>query len=80
VTLVHQSPSRAQLRNSFGVACDQLARTPAIGKCAPGASVANIGYFLSSLVGHNSHASSTVWPSANLSVAKAARLLAMIQA
>jgi hypothetical protein len=75
VTLVHQSPSQAQQRNSFGVAaCDQLARTPAIGKCAPGASVANIGYFLSNLLGHNSHASSTVWPSAHLSVASAARL------
>jgi len=75
VTLVHQSPSQAPLRNSFGVvACDQLARTPAIGKCAPGASVANIGYFLSNLLGHNSHASSTVWPSANLSVASAAHL------
>ena len=75
VTVVHQAPSQGPLRNSFGVvACDQLARTPAIGKCAPGASVANIGYFLSNLLGHNSHASSTVWPSANLSVASAARL------
>ena len=75
VTLVHQSPSPAQLGNSFGVvACDQLAKTPAIGKCAPGTSVASIGYFLSNLLGHNSHASSTVWPSANLSVASAARL------
>ena len=75
VTLVHQGPSQAPLRNSFGVvACDQLAKTPAIGKCAPGASAANIGYFLSNLLGHNSHASSTVWPSANLSVASAARL------
>ena len=75
VTLVHQNPSQAPLRNSFGVvACDQLARTPAIGKCAPGATVANIGYFLSNLLGHNSHASSTAWPSANLSVASAARL------
>ena len=75
VTLVHQSPSQAQLRNSSGiVACDQLARTPAIGTCAPGASVANIGYFLSNLLGHNSHASSTVWPSASLPVASAARL------
>ena len=75
VTLVHQSPSQAQLGNSVGlVACDQLARTPAIGKCAPGASVANLGYFLSNLLGHNSHASSTVWPSANLAVAGAARL------
>ena len=75
VTLVHQSPSQAQLGNSFGlVACDQLARTPAIGKCAPGASVANIGYFLSDLLGHNSDASSTIWPSANLPAASAARL------
>ena len=75
VTLVHQNPSQAPLRNSFGVvACDQLARAPAIGKCVPGASVANVGYFLSNLLGHNSHASSTVWPSANLSVAGAARL------
>lgn len=75
VTVVHESPSQAQQMNSFGVvACDQLARTPAIGKCAPGATVASIGYFLSNLVGHNSHASSTVWPSAHLSAAQAARL------
>jgi hypothetical protein len=75
VTVVHQSPSQAPLRNSFGVvACDQLARTPAIGTCAQGATVASIGYFLSNLLGHNSHASSTVWPSAHLSLAKAARL------
>jgi len=61
--------------NSFGVvACDQLAKTPAIGKCARGATVASIGYFLSNLLGHNSHASSTFWPSAHLPAAKAARL------
>ncbi len=75
VTVVHQSPSQAQQMKSFGVvACDQLAKTPAIGKCAPGATVASLGYFLSNLLGHHSHASSTVWPSADLSVAKAARL------
>jgi len=75
VTVVHESPSQAGLGKSFGVvACDQLAKTPAIGKCAPGATVASIGYFLSNLLGHKSHASSTVWPSAHLSVAKAARL------
>jgi hypothetical protein len=75
VTLVHQSPSQAPERNSFGlVACDQLAKTPAIGTCAPGATVANVGYFLSNLLGHNSHASSTVWPSAHLSAAQVARL------
>jgi hypothetical protein len=85
VTLVHQNshgalrfsfgPSRAPLRNSFGVvACGQLAKTPAIGRCAPGASVANVGYFLSNVLGHNSHASSTVWPTAHMSAASAARL------
>ena len=74
VTLVHQASSQGPLGNSFGVvACGQLARTPAIGKCAPGVPVASIGYFLSHLLGHNSHASSTVWPPANLSVASAAR-------
>ena len=75
VTVVHQSPSQVQQMKSFGVvACDQLAKTPAIGKCAPGTTVASLGYFLSNLLGHHSHASSTVWPSADLSVAKAARL------
>ena len=75
VTLVHQASSQGPLGNSFGlVACDQLARTPAIGKCAPGTSVASIGYFLSELLGHNSHASSTVWPSAQRSAAGLAKL------
>ncbi len=74
VTVVHQSPTQAHLGNSFGVVtCDQLAQTPAIGKCAPGATVASIGYFLSNLLGHNSHASSTVWPSTHLSAADVER-------
>ena len=74
VTLVHQGLSQAEQMKSFGVvACGQLAKTPAIGKCAPGETVASVGYFFSHLLGHNSHASSTVWPSANLSVASAAR-------
>ncbi len=75
VTLVHQGPSQAEQMKSFGVvASNQLARTPAIGKCAPGETVASVGYFFSHLLGHNSHASSTIWPSANMSVASAARL------
>ncbi|MGH9007047.1 MAG: ABC transporter permease, partial [Acidimicrobiales bacterium] len=75
VTVVHYSPSQAELGKSFGVvACDQLAKTPAIGKCAPGTTVASVGYFLSNLLGHNSHASSTIWPSADLSVGQAERL------
>jgi predicted lysophospholipase L1 biosynthesis ABC-type transport system permease subunit len=36
--------------------------------------VASVGYFLSRLLGHNAHASSTVWPSSDLSVASADRL------
>jgi predicted lysophospholipase L1 biosynthesis ABC-type transport system permease subunit len=36
--------------------------------------VASVGYFLSNLLGHNSHASSTAWPSASVSVTEAARL------
>jgi hypothetical protein len=75
VTVVHQSSSQGQLGNSFGlVACDQLAKTPAIGKCAAGATVASVGYFLSNLLGHNSHASSTVWPKTHWSLADLARL------
>ena len=75
VTVIHQSPSQASEGRTIGfVACDQLAKTPAIGKCAPGATVATVGYFLSNLLGHNSNASSTVWPSAHSSVADATRL------
>jgi hypothetical protein len=75
VTVVHQNSSGGPLRPSFGVvACDQLSRTPAIGACAPGTTVASVGYFLSNVLGHKSHASTTVWPSAHLSVAQAARL------
>jgi DNA-binding PadR family transcriptional regulator len=75
VTVVHQSPSSSQQMNGFGlVACDQLAKTPAIGKCAPGATVATIGWFLEQILGNNPHSSSTVWPSAHLSVARIASL------
>ena len=75
VTVIHQSPPSAQQMNGFSlVACDQLASTPAIGRCAPGATVATISSFLSNLLGHNSHASSTIWPSAHLPVADVERL------
>ena len=85
VAVVHDSP-QAPLRNSFGrsqgslvdsfgvVSCDQLAETPAIGKCTPGATAASVGYFLTNVLGHNSHASTTVWPSAHLSSAQITRL------
>ncbi len=75
VTVVHQSPYQAGFGRSFGfVSCDQLAKTPAIGKCAAGATVASVGYFLSHDLGHQSHAATTVWPSARLSLAKEALL------
>jgi hypothetical protein len=75
VTVVHDIGSEGPLGNSFGlVACDQLAKTPAIGKCARGATVSKVGYFLSNLLGHKSHASSIVWPSAPLSGADIAGL------
>jgi hypothetical protein len=75
VALVHEAPNRAQVGQSFGVvACDQLARTPAIGRCAPGATVASVGYFLSKVLGHTSNASTTTWPSWDLSAAQLAAL------
>ena len=85
VTVIHDNPPQAIRPNSIGaplrngnsfgvVACDQLAKTPAIGKCAPGATTASIGYFLSNILGHNSHASTMAWPSAHLSMADVARL------
>jgi hypothetical protein len=75
VTVVHVPPSPAQQMNGEGlVACDQLAKTPAIGTCAPGATVATIGYLLQPVTGNNSASSSTVWPSARLPVASIARL------
>jgi len=77
VAVIHQVPS-GQPANFGGpagvVACAQLTKTPAIGTCAPGATVARIGYFLSNILGHNSHASSTAWPSAHLSAANVAHL------
>ena len=77
VAVVHQVPA-GQPANWGGpagvVTCAQLAETPAIGTCAPGATVASVGYFLSNVLGHNSHASTTAWPSAHLSAAMAARL------
>ena len=72
VTVVHVSPFPGQ--NFTGVvACAELAKTPAIGRCAPGATVAAIGYFLQPSAA-NTSVSSTVWPSAHLPVASIASL------
>jgi hypothetical protein len=75
VTAVHEPPSQTQEGRSFGVvACDELAKTPAIGRCAPRATVASVGYFLSKVLGHTAHASTTTWPSWNLSATQLASL------
>lgn len=75
VTVVHQDPSAPPGQTTVGlVTCAELARTPAIGRCAPGSSVVTIGRFLTSVLGASSHASSTVWPSAHVARASLAGL------
>ena len=75
VAVVHEAPNQTQDGRSFGVvACDELAKTPAIGRCAPRATVASVGYFLSKVLGHTANASSTTWPSWNLSATQLASL------
>ena len=75
VALVHEAPTQSQEGRSFGVvACGEIAQTPAIGRCAPRATVASVGYFLSKVLGHTAHASSTIWPSWDLSTTQLASL------
>jgi hypothetical protein len=75
VSLVHEAPNQTQEGRSFGVVtCGELAETPAIGRCAPGATVASVGYFLSKVLGHTANASTTTWPSWDLSATKLASL------
>jgi hypothetical protein len=75
VTLVHESPTAGPQSNAYGVvACAQLAKTPAIGKCAPGATAVKVGWFLAAILGNNPHAATTTWPSARLSAEDVAKL------
>ena len=75
VAVVHEAPNQTQGGRSFGVvACGELASTPAIGRCAPRATVASVGYFLSKVLGHTANASTTTWPSWNLSATQLASL------
>ncbi len=75
VAVVHEAPDQTQEGRSFGVvACDELATTPAIGRCAPRATVVSVGYFLSKILGHTAHASTTTWPSRNLTATQLASL------
>ena len=75
VTVIHQSPTAGPQENAYGiVGCEQLARTPAIGRCAPGATAATIGWFLAAILGNNPHAATTTWPSADASAEDLARM------
>ena len=75
VAVVHEAPNQTQQGRSFGlVACAELAKTPAIGRCAPRATVASVGYFLSKVLGHTANVSSTTWPSWNLSATQLASI------
>ena len=75
VAVVHEPPNQTQEGRSFGVvACAELAKTPAIGRCAPRTTVASVGYFFSKILGHTANASSTTWPSWKLSAKQLASL------
>jgi predicted lysophospholipase L1 biosynthesis ABC-type transport system permease subunit len=60
------------------VSCAQLAHTPGIGRCAPGALVAAVGGNLDvdpfNVTGNRSTLASTVWPAAHISPARLAGL------
>ncbi len=72
VTVVRVSPFPGQSFTGV-VPCAELAKTPAAGRCAPGATVAAIGDFTQPS-GANKSVSSTVWPSAHLTAADIASL------
>jgi hypothetical protein len=55
------------------VLCSQLAATPAVGRCAPGAKVARVGYILAQGAS-SSPVASHVWPAANVSPERLRRL------
>ena len=75
VTLLHAGPTAVDRMGGVGVvACNELATTPAIGRCARGAATATVGYFLQHVTGRNSRSSFVVWPAADLSAADLAHL------
>jgi FtsX-like permease family len=58
-------------RVKFLVSCAQLAHTPAIGRCAPGAGVVTItGNFASGMATSRSTLAASVWPTATVSPAR----------
>lgn len=66
-TVIYTTPGANEQRSAGLVSCSQLARTPAIGSCAPGAKVADLSGLgpissedLPTLAGH-------VWPAADIS-------------
>lgn len=83
VTVVHDDPFvrprptkglyPAQDRPSGLVACAQLARTPAVGRCAADAHVSTVGYILAQGAS-SSPVSAHVWPAAKATPSEIARL------
>jgi hypothetical protein len=70
VTVLYARPASSQIEPSnLLVPCDQLARTPGIGRCAPGAAVAAINATLENPfdVTHSSNPARTIWPAAAIS-------------
>jgi hypothetical protein len=60
-------PSRVRFLGS-PVSCAQLAHTPGAGRCAPGATVANIDAGLGDPFGRKSTLDKTVWPTSQISL------------
>jgi hypothetical protein len=83
VAVVHEDPFvrlrptkglyPAQDRPSGLTACSQLARTPAVGRCAAGARVSTVGYILAQGAS-SSPVSAHVWPAATATPNEIARL------
>jgi hypothetical protein len=68
VTLIYSYPSSTPNQPArLLVSCAQLARTPAVGRCEPGAVVATITGNLDSAVTSNSTLATSVWPAAPIS-------------
>jgi len=71
VTVIYSDPGASQADNGGPspvlVSCDQLERTPAIGRCAPGAEVVTVaGSFDGGSTGKQTLAA-TIWPAADIS-------------
>ena len=79
VTVIYANPGPSENQpgspDSLLVACDQLAHTPALGRCPPGAAVVAIsGSLDSGTITGKSSLATRVWPAAAISPAELPRL------